>query len=609
MKKILKLLAAVILLSNCIVCLSMAEEKESFVFTKNGEVVFLLDTSNSMNSYDKNRLVIDAVRQGAYSLPSVYKIGLVAYNTEIQASIGFGTSMKKIEKKLKSIEYTGYTNAGEGLEQAVKLFTDKEDVERSIIMITDGEIAMKDSAQMERSRLLFVEAANLAKEKGIRVYIAAIGSELKPGMHIFDAAEITGGDIYWEGASGTLTQIVTRILAERLQLPMQPIGVTYLSGGSIHAAIPKGAYRAVILINGGDVRKVKADYESQKGKIVAGQRFASINLLRPSSDYADVQFKTNDITGVQAFLLTEYRVKPTVATQYRIEKIPQSQEDEKKKLPPEYEHYVDISIGLQDTREEHDNYFQYEGFEGKNLTYTINGVSFQGTIKDGAIRHTMAADDIEKIEVTISLESLAELEAVFRIEQPVTAAVEKFPDPVFEPEPDYRPLWFILGGLGAVMLGIGIWWLKKSHTTIIYVAQPPYSNEPLKKLDTKDCTFCGKLNLYVVKTADGRDVPPKTYRLFGQNGGRMTLQNILTSCQIKLGKIGAEDIILYPGAGHSFIIMDQSERCTTLRGTEILKKGMGYPVFYNEKITIIFEDEATEMEIHYKNLKPSERNE
>ena len=44
-----------------------------------------------------------------------------------------------------------------------------------------------------------------------------------------------------------------------------------------------------------------------------------------------------------------------------------------------------------------------------------------------------------------------------------------------------------------------------------------------------------------------------------------------------------------------------------MRGTEIVKKGMGYPIFYNEKITIAFEDEMTEMEIHYKNISPGER--
>ena len=40
---------------------------------------------------------------------------------------------------------------------------------------------------------------------------------------------------------------------------------------------------------------------------------------------------------------------------------------------------------------------------------------------------------------------------------------------------------------------------------------------------------------------------------------------------------------------------------------EILKKGIGYPVYYNEKLTVTMEDGITEMEIHYKNLKPGER--
>lgn len=44
-----------------------------------------------------------------------------------------------------------------------------------------------------------------------------------------------------------------------------------------------------------------------------------------------------------------------------------------------------------------------------------------------------------------------------------------------------------------------------------------------------------------------------------------------------------------------------------MRGMEILKKGTGYPVYYNGKITVSFEDEKTEMELHYRNLKPGER--
>ena len=44
-----------------------------------------------------------------------------------------------------------------------------------------------------------------------------------------------------------------------------------------------------------------------------------------------------------------------------------------------------------------------------------------------------------------------------------------------------------------------------------------------------------------------------------------------------------------------------------MRGMEIMEKNRAYPVYYQEKITVLFEDEETEMEIYYKDLKPGER--
>lgn len=183
--------------------------------------------------------------------------------------------------------------------------------------------------------------------------------------------------------------------------------------------------------------------------------------------------------------------------------------------------------------------------------------------------------------------------------------METYPDPEPEQAPDYRPLFAILMIILVVIILLLLWWMKKRNATIIYMAPSP--KEPEKKVETRNCAYMGKFNLYVVKTKDDRDVPPQTYRLFGRTNGRMDLNKILTSCGIHFGKIGAEDIIFYPGPDSSIIIMDQSERCTVMRGSEILKKGMGYPAFFGEKLTVTFEDEMTEMEIHYKNLKPSEK--
>lgn len=100
---------------------SVAGVNQGFNETE-GEVVFLLDTSGSMNTYDKKRLAIDAIRQAAYSLPSNYKAGLVSYNTGIQTIAPMGTGLEQMDAQLAAITYKGYTNAGEGLNQAVGLF-------------------------------------------------------------------------------------------------------------------------------------------------------------------------------------------------------------------------------------------------------------------------------------------------------------------------------------------------------------------------------------------------------------------------------------------------------------------------------------------------------
>lgn len=569
------------------------------------EVVFLLDTSGSMNTQDKGRGAIDAIRQAVSSLPTGYQAGLVAYNTGIQTVIPFGTDLEQMEAQLSVIKYSGYTNAGEGLSQAMALFSDQDGVNRTIIMMTDGEIDMPDKQEKVQSQAMYNNAVEQAKAKGIKIYIVAVGNELgDPGLHIFDGAEATDGAIFWQGQSGTLPQIMERIVTERLKIPWQPVGVTDANGGTVHAELPNGVSHAKLLITGGGLSDVTANYKAESGRTVTGDRFAVVDMTRPAAGSSDVQFKTSDITSIKAFLLTEYDIDPAVTVAYRAEPLPQTDTEIKKRIPPQYQHFADVTIALADAGASHENVLVGDAYEGREIPFRLNGVSYTGVLHNGILSQTISADGIDSVEAAVDLSGLG---AVCYVKQLTPAAIPKVPDPEFKPAPDYRPLWILMAILAAAIAGIIVWWAKKKNTTVIYVAQPPAAGEPMKKMETKACTYSGKMNLYVVKTGDGRDVPPQTYRLFGRAPGRMTLDQILVSCGIKFGKIGAGDITFYPGPDHSIIIMDQSERCTVLRGTEILKKGMGYPAYYNEKLTISFEDEATEMEIHYKNLKPSER--
>lgn len=583
-----------------------AEETDQADQSQKGEVVFLLDASGSMKKQDKDRQAIDAIRQTACSLPSSYRTGLVAYNTKVQAVSALEYDIGQMEASLEDIRYSGYTNAGEGLIQAVGLFSGAPDVQRHIIMLSDGEIDMPDSDAKEASRALYAQAVEQAKEKGIRICIIAVGNELNnPKMHIFDGAEQTDGVIYWEGQSGTLSQIMDRIVSDRLAFPRSPIGVTDANGGAVAVEVPSGADRMKLLVTGSDgLGTVTADYQAEKGRVITGRNFVVLDMERPARGTAKLYFHAPDISGVHASLLTEFIAEPRLMVTYRSEEIPRTPKEIKKNVPPQYEHYADVSIEMADTGGNHENIWQASSLNGHEITYMLNGKTFSGTIQYGGVQTTVPADGIDAVEVSIDTGSL---EGIYHMNQPIAAEIMKYPDPAFVPVPDYRPLWGIVGTLAAVLLLILGLWIRKKNTTLIYIAQPAAAKEPARKMETKACSYTGKFNLYVVRTADGRDVPPQTYRLFGRNSKRMTLEQILSSCKIKLGKIGAEDIIFYPGPDHSVIVMDQSERCTALRGMEILKKGMGYPIFYGDKVTVTFEDEATEIELHYKNLKPSER--
>lgn len=607
LKRIFLFIGIIMLLFPARIVTGAAEENHEYN-VKNGEVVFLLDTSGSMNSNDKSRLAIDAIRQAGCSLPSNYKTGFVAYNTGIQTVIPLSAGEDPIGEQLSSVVYKGYTNAGEGLNQAVGLFSTEENVERSIVMVTDGEIDMPDRQSKESSRSLYSETIKKAKEAGIKIYIVAVGSELNdPQMHIFDGAEMTDGAIYWQGQSGNLVQIMNRILYDRLNFPKRSVGVTDGNGGSLHVELPShGAEHVkIILTSGQGIQNVTADYSAEEGHITSGSNFAVIEMTRPASDAVDVRFQTPELTGVEAYMMVEYTARPVVNIDYRREDVSPVEADEKtkSKTPPVYNHYADLKISLMDTGGKNDNLWNTPFYEGQSVPFCVNGVWKSGTVSGGAIPYSLSIDGLDELSVEIDPSTFSEQ---YFMEQPVAEKLVPPPDPIPEPEPDYRPLWAILGALALVVVLILIWWYKKKNAAVIYVSQSPSLKEPVK-MKTKACTYSGKFSIYVVRTADGRDVPPQSYQLFGRNSGRMTLGQILTSCKIKLGRIGEEDIIIYPGPDHSVIIMDQSERCTVLRGMEILKKGMGYPVFYNEKITITFEDESTEMEIHYKNLKPSER--
>ena len=566
-----------------------------------GELIFLLDTSVSMNSQDQDRAAIEAIRQTLYSLPSGYRSGLVAYHTEIQAAVPLDAGAEALEQELEAMEYRGYTNAGEGLRQALDLFSAREGVERSIILLTDGEIDMPDPQQRESSRSLYREAAEEAAGKGIRIYIVAIGT--KPGnpqMHIFDGAEVTGGAVYWEGVSGSLAEILNRILTERLNLPLKEISQERSAGEREDAwwiSLPSGASRIrLVLMSEEELGPVTAKCQAESQRMISGKRFAAVELERPSSDQIQLCFEKAAVPAISAYLLAEYDARIQVTAQCQVRELERSAEEVKKNIPPRYEHFAELEIRAVDAADPERNLWDPERFEGTEVAYTLNRESRQGAIEKGRIRTTIPADHIGQAEITVEME---EPGAVWYISQADPVRLEKLPEPVFSPEPDYRPLWGILGLLALALAILALRGRKRDAAATGTLQSAARGKPP----------FSGKLNLYVVQSRGDEDIPPQTYRLFGRAPGQVSLRRILDTCGLSLGGKEADRIRISPGTEHSLIVTDQAEECTVMRGAEILRKETGYPVYYNEKLTVTFYEEGTEIEIYYKSLKPSEKEE
>jgi len=587
-------LALLILLS---VSISTHAQEDIRFSVSEKEVVFLVDASKSMGVREDGA-VTDAILQILYSLPSNIRAGLVVYNTDIQSVAEIGSEPGQIDHILSTVEYTGYSNAGWGLSQALSLFSDEDNIEKHIIIVSDGEIDMKSDEESETSREEFRQGAELAADKGIKIHIMTVDGFPDEEREILEAAEISGGEVFTEGSDGELSGIAEEIVYGQFDFPRKAVGIMEGSSGNFHIEIPVGgASRVKVLLMGNsEMENVNAGYMAGSGQVITGKRFAVVDLVKPEGA-VDVTFDLKETSTVEAWLVAEYQTVLDVEMEYRTETI----QEEEKSREPAYRHYGDLEIRLLNQNGENTNLWESEYYNGQLVEYMVNGEGFEGEIENGAIHHTLTVDGIETVEVSVRTDTFYE---IYGEVTPVKVTVELPPDPV--KEVDYRPLWYILGGLAAAFAIILAVWMQKGKAKLVYVGKRNDGND-LEKYEVKSCQYTGKLNLYVVQTQNGRDIAPQTIRLFGRKSGRITLEWILNSCGIKFGSVGAGDIAFYPGPEKAIVVMDQSEQCTVMRGMEILKKGIGYPVYYNEKLTVTMEDGITELEIHYKNLKPSER--
>ncbi len=563
-------------------------------------VLFLLDVSGSMKTNDPDRLAVDSIAQLTYALPTHYKVGFVAYSTDVVAQQFLLENTHRIEimETAESVEYKGYSNAGEGLQCAVEALAEDSSEEKYIVMLSDGEILMKEDAETENSILRYEAAIKQAEEAGIVIHVIGLGEEMEDMENsIFKAADGTGGKSYHTAQALEIQKVIDAILSEEMGIKQSTIAIVDADGGLEEVATELPYLCAdkirVLLTGNAPIQNLKTNFQAQSAKQINGARYSLIEIEQPNGGRLELSFEGTEGSQVRINVIPEYRVIPKVNIAYE-DSIPDIEEITDNL---HYNRTAQITYSFYNADKQSIQLWNNEYFNHNKIVVTENGESEEMALQAGILQTSKEVTGSCEYTVTFDYSKLpvnviGNEKLSVRLDEPPLIPVE-------EPEPPYLLI-------GAVIVGI-IWLLIVVIVIILYLKRPKPVPAPVEERpEPSKYSYVGKINLYITRTRAGYDIPPLTYNLFRLPLGKViSLQEILEECEVKEEFQGAEGIYFKAGANRNLILTNNSD-CTIIKNREILMKKKSYQLTLDSKVDVSFEDEISELTFQYKDLKPSE---
>lgn len=569
-------------------------------------VVFLLDASNSMNTNDRERLAKDSIAQLIYSLPSDYYVGFAAYNNSVVSSIGMQDSSARepVMEAVDAVAYTGYTNAGAGLTTGMELLDSVDASEKTIVILSDGEIIMSnDDATAESSRQ-FQAAVEDAQTKGVRIHVIGLGADMAGDDNtIFSAAAQTKGINYHAPQATDIQSVIDSILLEQLGVKKTRAAIVDTDGGTedITVSIPSSntSRTRILLTSGSPIQNLKADFSAVNGWQYSGSRYTLLELDHPTDTAVHITFQGRADGQVKIDVISEY-VLATKLTAVYTDSEPETPEAEY------FDRTADISAAFYDAGDSDRQMLTDPVFQGLLVPTTADTDSMSCYLKDGAITFQRVVTADTRLSVQFDF---TKLDTNLILEQPAFLDLEGPPALPKPPLADYRPQIIVGSLILLALISALIIWLasRRKKAKVISLSAAATAAAPAAQAELASrYGYVGRLNIYITSTLSGHDFPPLTYNLFRIPGGKkLSLQEILDSCEVNEPFEGADKIFFQPAAGHCLLLTNESD-CTLMQNREILMKGCSYQISLNSKVDITFEDERSEIALQYRDVKPSD---
>lgn len=169
------------------------------------DIVFVIDSSGSMQSNDKNNIRLNAAKAFVDKMGENDRAAVVDFDSYATLYQEFTNDHSLLYTAIDKVNSSGGTNLSNGMNKAIGLFTSssytRTDAYKYIIFLTDGDGSYSTSYTTQ------------AKDNGIVVYTIGLGAGVKTST-LTAIAEGTGGKYYFASTANDLPNIYTEISVE-----------------------------------------------------------------------------------------------------------------------------------------------------------------------------------------------------------------------------------------------------------------------------------------------------------------------------------------------------------------------------------------------------------
>ena len=552
------------------------------------EFVFVVNSSQTMNAADPQKKIFEGVAWSIANLQGDDEAAVISFS-DTPTILRPLSKISAETNKIFPANYSGNSNAGDALLSAVDMLSPKFYEEKNIIFITDGEISLEDNEKTSRSLEKFQDGLQQANWAKMKVFILNLRADAPKNFKSYAELATEIPIPHTELLTALRNVIYDDFHNPHLTLPVENKKFT--------AEVPLTSFDKIkffLLSTNSGTANLKNASKKLGGNFI---QIFEVNSPQTNKFDFEINYPQNSgltldaVPSVEGILLTEVETHIFSAN--------------KLKITPVYKNNPAEKIFA-------DNFF-----ENKPVRVQINDAEITAVVKGGEIEVDLPSGE----EIFLQKVFFEDLGVEYSGENSATIHLEGM---------NYFVL--ILAGLAILTILILSYFLQKKNqpqqeeiakptaeiTKVEKISEVKKVSTPAKvaeesltddfrevpeKVSDKKLSYAGKLVIYVTKTLSDEDIAPREFNLFRFGGGEITLQKILSECNIldKVQEIG--DIIITPSKRGIFLENDSDS--TILKRGNLIERGRKIEIFYEDSLSITSADENSEIILRYKSLKPN----